>query len=101
MPPMGTGYADTTGEVTEKLLKHYVDRSRDLGLLIVEHSYVAPQGRGHGEAAEALRRQVEGLGLAHSRAFKRSAPGESGPESAWDIFQRPDPRVDKARGDGP
>jgi 2,4-dienoyl-CoA reductase-like NADH-dependent reductase (Old Yellow Enzyme family) len=46
MPPMGTGYADTTGEVTEKLLKHYVDRSRDLGLLIVEHSYVAPQGRG-------------------------------------------------------
>jgi 2,4-dienoyl-CoA reductase-like NADH-dependent reductase (Old Yellow Enzyme family) len=45
MPPMGTGYADTKGEVTEKLLKHYTDRSRDLGLLIVEHTYVAPQGR--------------------------------------------------------
>ena len=46
MPPMGTGYADTKGEVTEKLLKHYVDRSSDLGLLIIEHSYVVPQGRG-------------------------------------------------------
>ena len=45
MPPMGTGYADTKGEVTEKLLKHYADRSSDLGLLIVEHSFVAPQGR--------------------------------------------------------
>ena len=45
MPPMGTNYAGTKGEVTEKLLKHYADRSRDLGLLIVEHSYVAPQGR--------------------------------------------------------
>jgi 2,4-dienoyl-CoA reductase-like NADH-dependent reductase (Old Yellow Enzyme family) len=45
MPPMGTGYADTKGEVTEKLLKHYTERSMDLGLLIVEHSYVEPQGR--------------------------------------------------------
>jgi NADPH2 dehydrogenase len=45
MPPMGTGYANTKGEVTEKLLKHYVDRSLDLGLLIVEHSYVALQGK--------------------------------------------------------
>jgi 2,4-dienoyl-CoA reductase-like NADH-dependent reductase (Old Yellow Enzyme family) len=45
MPPMGTGYADTKGMVTEKLLKHYADRSNDLGLLIVEHSYVALQGR--------------------------------------------------------
>jgi 2,4-dienoyl-CoA reductase-like NADH-dependent reductase (Old Yellow Enzyme family) len=45
MPPMGTNYADNRGEVTEKLLKHYADRSRDLGLLIVEHSFVTQQGR--------------------------------------------------------
>ena len=45
MPPMGTGYAGTKGEVTEKLLKHYADRSSDLGLLIVENSFVAPQER--------------------------------------------------------
>jgi NADPH2 dehydrogenase len=46
MPPMATGYAGTKGEVTEKLLKHYADRSNDLGLLIVEHSFVALEGRG-------------------------------------------------------
>ena len=45
MPPMHTGYADAKGMVTEKLLKHYADRSSDLGLLIVEHSYVVPRGR--------------------------------------------------------
>jgi 2,4-dienoyl-CoA reductase-like NADH-dependent reductase (Old Yellow Enzyme family) len=42
---MGTGYAGFEGEVTEKLLKHYADRSSNLGLLIVEHSFIAPQGR--------------------------------------------------------
>jgi len=45
MPPMHTGYADAEGMVTEKLLKHYSDRASDLGLLIVEHSYVVPRGR--------------------------------------------------------
>jgi 2,4-dienoyl-CoA reductase-like NADH-dependent reductase (Old Yellow Enzyme family) len=45
MPPMATGYAMDEGEVTEKHLKHYSDRSDDLGLLIVEHSYVTPQGK--------------------------------------------------------
>ena len=45
MPPMATNYASSNGEVTEKLLKHYAVRSRDLGLLIVEHSYIAPEGK--------------------------------------------------------
>ena len=45
MPPMGTNYAGTNGEVTEKLLKHYADRSPNLGLMIVEHSFVGPEGR--------------------------------------------------------
>jgi 2,4-dienoyl-CoA reductase-like NADH-dependent reductase (Old Yellow Enzyme family) len=45
MPPMGTNYADNKGRVTEKLLKHYADRSKDLGLLIVEHSFVTQKGR--------------------------------------------------------
>jgi len=45
MPPMGTNYAGANGEITEKLLKHYADRSMDLGFLIVEHSYVAPEGK--------------------------------------------------------
>jgi len=45
MPPMHTGLATTEGAVTESLFKHYVRRSRALGLLIVEHSYVSLEGK--------------------------------------------------------
>jgi len=45
MPPMHTGLATTKGSVTEKLVEHYVQRSRSLGLLIVEHSYVSLDGK--------------------------------------------------------
>lgn len=45
MPPMATNYADKQGKVTDKLIKHYSDRSRSLGLLIVEHSYITKQGK--------------------------------------------------------
>ncbi len=45
MPPMATGLATTEGEVTEDLIKHYVRRAKELGLLIVEHSYVEKRGK--------------------------------------------------------
>ena len=45
MPPMATEFSTTKGEVTYRLVKHYVERAKDLGLLIVEHTYVAPEGR--------------------------------------------------------
>ncbi len=45
MPPMHTGFATTEGAVTENLVKHYVRRSKALGLLIVEHSYVSLEGK--------------------------------------------------------
>jgi len=45
MPPMHTGLATVKGAVTDKLVKHYVRRSKALGLLIVEHSYVAIEGK--------------------------------------------------------
>lgn len=45
MPPMATMLANQRGEVTDRLVKHYVERSEDLGLLIVEHSYVTQRGR--------------------------------------------------------
>ncbi|MFQ6052702.1 MAG: tRNA-dihydrouridine synthase [Candidatus Bathyarchaeia archaeon] len=45
MPPMATRLATLKGEVTDRLVEHYADRSEDLGLLIVEHSYIAPEGR--------------------------------------------------------
>ncbi len=45
MPPMHTGLATTEGAVTDNLIEHYVRRSKALGLLIVEHSYVSLEGR--------------------------------------------------------
>jgi len=45
MPPMQTSYATTKGRVTKKLIEHYTKRSKSLGLLIVEHSYVSLNGK--------------------------------------------------------
>ena len=45
MPPMDTGLATTSGEVTDAQVEHYRDRASGVGLVIVEHSYVALAGR--------------------------------------------------------
>ncbi len=45
MPPMYTGLATTDGFVTKALVDHYVQRVKALGLVIVEHSYVACEGK--------------------------------------------------------
>ena len=45
MPPMHTGLATTEGAVTDNLTEHYARRSKALGLLIVEHSYVSLDGK--------------------------------------------------------
>jgi 2,4-dienoyl-CoA reductase-like NADH-dependent reductase (Old Yellow Enzyme family) len=44
MPPMQTQLASVGGAVTDALVHHYVDRSNELGLVIVEHSYVVLSG---------------------------------------------------------
>jgi NADPH2 dehydrogenase len=45
MPPMFTGLATNEGAVTDSLIKHYVQRSKALGLLIIEHTYVSIAGK--------------------------------------------------------
>jgi 2,4-dienoyl-CoA reductase-like NADH-dependent reductase (Old Yellow Enzyme family) len=45
MPPMDSQLASTEGEVTEELISHYMDRSPYPGMVIVEHSYVSPEGK--------------------------------------------------------
>jgi len=45
MPPMQTSLATLEGAVTHKLVQHYTRRSKALGLLIVEHSYVSLDGK--------------------------------------------------------
>jgi NADPH2 dehydrogenase len=45
MAPMATELATKAGVVTERLIEHYAKRSKALGLLVVEHSYVSVQGK--------------------------------------------------------
>jgi len=45
MPPMNTDYATVNGAVTHKLIQHYTRRSKNLGLLIIEHSYISKDGK--------------------------------------------------------
>ena len=45
MPPMQSGRATLEGAVTNRLVNFYVRRSSALGLLIVEHTYVALAGK--------------------------------------------------------
>lgn len=45
LPPMQTGLADEEGEVTEELVDHYGQYSSDVGLIVVEHSFVLPEGK--------------------------------------------------------
>jgi 2,4-dienoyl-CoA reductase-like NADH-dependent reductase (Old Yellow Enzyme family) len=45
LPPMQTSLATKQGTVTDKLVDYYVQRSRAIGLLIVEHSYVSLDGK--------------------------------------------------------
>ncbi len=45
MPPMHTGLATVEGNVTSKLVEHYVRRCNAVGLIVVEHSYVSLEGK--------------------------------------------------------
>ena len=45
MPAMHTGLASESGAVTGELVEHYVQRSAAVGLVVVEHSYVALAGK--------------------------------------------------------
>ncbi len=47
MPPMGTEKADSSGQVNKEILDYYDEKTRGgyIGLVIVEHSYVSPEGK--------------------------------------------------------
>jgi len=45
MPPMANELASAEGEVTEALITHYTRRAPGVGLVIVEHSYIALEGK--------------------------------------------------------
>ena len=45
MPPLTTNYGTPEGFVTEEIMQFYTDRSKDVGLVIVEVAAVGPDGR--------------------------------------------------------
>ena len=45
MPPMATNMSTLEGLLTEKAIRHYAERAEDVGLIVVEHAYIAPEGR--------------------------------------------------------
>lgn len=45
MAPMASDVATEAGEPTEKHFKHYSMRAKSVGLMIVEHAYVTPEGK--------------------------------------------------------
>ena len=47
MPPMATAKAEPDGKVSQALLDYYAEKSRGgyLSLIIIEHSYIAPEGK--------------------------------------------------------
>ncbi|NLO97490.1 MAG: NADH:flavin oxidoreductase [Peptococcaceae bacterium] len=47
MPPMALDHASEKGEVTSELIDHYLERAEGLGLVIVEHTYILPEGKAH------------------------------------------------------
>ncbi len=49
MPPMATAKALTDGHVTPEMLAYYQEKSAGgyIGLVIIEHSYVSPEGKAH------------------------------------------------------
>ena len=75
MAPMAFGLSNERGEVTEKLVKHYLERCDGLGLIIIEATCVSKEGRmfekqlsladdGNMDAFESL------VDLLHSRKVK-------------------------------
>lgn len=45
LPPMATELAGPDGEVTDRLVEHYKAMATEQGLMIVEHSFITPNGR--------------------------------------------------------
>jgi len=45
MPPIATELSDSRGQVTDALVTYYRQRAAGVGLVIVEHAYVAPEGK--------------------------------------------------------
>ena len=57
MPPMATSGSDEKGQVTQKLLDYYNEKTHGgyLGLVITEHGYVSPEGMAHPKQMSSIK----------------------------------------------
>lgn len=75
MPPMVTGLATKKGAVTDKLIDYYIQRSKALGLLIVEHGFVSVEGKLGNKTLDIHDdRLIDGLEKLTSRVHAESTP---------------------------
>lgn len=64
LPPMATAKANPDGSMSEEILAYYEEKTRDrnLGLVIVEHSFISEEGRANkNQLAVSEDHHVEGL----------------------------------------
>ncbi len=61
MPPMATRKSEA-GRVTDELVNYYKERAGKIGLIIMEYSYVSPEGQtGKGQVSIACDEDIQGL----------------------------------------
>ncbi|WP_317854424.1 NADH:flavin oxidoreductase [Chakrabartyella piscis] len=62
LPPMASATSGEQDTVTDKMINYYSEMSKDIGLTIVEHSYISPEGKAHqGQLSISKEDDVEGL----------------------------------------
>ena len=63
LPPLASEKATEKGDVTDELIEHYVKYAKaEVGLIIVEHSYISPEGQASKKQLSVARNsKVEGL----------------------------------------
>jgi 2,4-dienoyl-CoA reductase-like NADH-dependent reductase (Old Yellow Enzyme family) len=93
MPPIETQKADEQGRVTDELLRYYDEKSRGgcLSLVIVEHSYVSPEGMARSRQLSVSNDgDVEGLRKLAARLRENGVACAQQITHAGSVFPGPD-----------
>ncbi len=75
MAPMSMGYAEGKGYVTDRLIKHYVDRADGTGIIITGHTYIEPAGKfNNGQLGIFSNEHVSGLKKLSKAVHDKNTP---------------------------
>lgn len=93
---MALDIATEKGKVTRRLIEHYCRRTRGVGMIIVEHAYVSPEGKAHpkqlgiyddqlipglSQLAKAIRQKGVPVGIQISHAGARAMHSPCAPSN--------------------